>query len=262
MNIELHGPGRAGGAVCLAASRSGHRIVGVFGRNRDAADELADLVGVERGTADLRIIAVSDNAIADVADALTDEEPTPTVHLSGAVPVVALQALADLSIPTGSFHPLQSLPSVEAGADRLPGSFVGVTADRELAKQLAAFASSIGCTPFDVTDAQKPLYHAAATAVANFPLACLALGADLFGAAGISFESSRPLVEAIVANAFELGPEAALTGPIARGDTNTVRRQLEAVSARGDAQRAAFLGFASATAELAGVSDLFREVLE
>lgn len=248
MNIELHGPGRAGGALAIAAHRAGHTIVGVEGRSAAATEALTQLVPVGEGTADLRVIAVSDDAIESVARALADRDPIPTVHISGAVPVSALATIEDSGTQVGAFHPLQTIPDPTTGADRLPGAWIAITATGVLRDHLVALARSLGCTPFDLSDDVKPLYHAAAASAANYPLAALALAERLFEAAGVPFKASQPLVEAIVANAYALGPMESLTGPIARGDVGTVARQVEAVKNSGDAEAEAFAHFSLGTA--------------
>lgn len=261
MNIELHGPGRAGGALVMAAHRAGHRIVGIEGRSGSAVDALKEAVPVESGKPDLRVIAVTDDAVALVAGSLTAREPTPTVHLSGSVPVSALEAIADTGVPVGSFHPLQTLPSPAAGADRIAGAWVAITASGRLRDHLFSLARTLGSKPFDLADENKALYHAAAASAANYPLAALELALRLFGAAGVPFEASRPLVDAIVANAYSMGPLAALTGPIARGDLGTIARQLEAVDTVGEVEAAAFRDFARGTAAIAGSPIATDEVI-
>lgn len=257
MNIELHGPGRAGGAVVIAAHRAGHRIVGIGGRSEASVLDLAELVPVEDGPPDLRIIAVTDDAIDVVADSLAQGDALPTVHLSGSVPISALSSIESNGAAVGSFHPLQTLPAASVGADRLPGAWIGVTATGTLRDDLFDLARSLGCNPFDLRDDVKPLYHAAAASAANFPLASLALAERLFDAADVPFAASQPLVEAIVANAYAMGPANALTGPIARGDVGTVARQVAAVADTGERESTAFRHFALGTAVMA---DAGREV--
>jgi predicted short-subunit dehydrogenase-like oxidoreductase (DUF2520 family) len=262
MNIEIHGAGRAGGALAIAAVRAGHRIVGITSRTPRHVEQLALIVPVGTGTADLRIIAVRDDAVAEVATALADAPPVPTVHLSGSLGLSALAPIGDMGTPIGSFHPLQSLPDPETGADSLRGSWVGITATEPLSSSLRDLARSIGCIAFDLPDEAKPLYHAAASAVANFTVACLGVGERLFGAAGVPFAAAEPLVRSVVANAFTIGPASALTGPIARGDVETVRRQRAAVEAvEGDVQ-AAFRALAMGTARFAGAPDDVIEAIE
>ena len=144
------------------------------------------------------------------------------------------------------------MPCPVAGADSLPGAWVAITATSPLDGFLATFARSLGCVPFDLSDDNKAVYHAAAASAANYPLAALALAQRLFESSGVPFEASRPLVEAIVENAYAMGPEAALTGPIARGDTGTVSRQLAAVASVGETEDLVFRSFAKGTARIAG----------
>lgn len=259
MNITVYGPGRAGGALALAASRAGHHITGIEGRNAHAVAQLAGMVNPTEGSPDLLIIAVSDDAIREVAAAQEVSAPA-VVHVSGAVSVDALAPYADAGAAIGSFHPLQTFPNAVVGAQRLPGAAVAVTAEGELAETLFEFARSLGCRPFALSDVHKPLYHAAAAASANYTLAALAVASRLYVAAGVDPGVAEPLVRAIVDNAFALGPDAALTGPIARGDVATVKAQIEAVRAASPTLVDAFIDLGRATAAVAGRTELFSEV--
>lgn len=259
MKIAVYGPGRAGGALALAASRAGHEITSIGGRDPHAVAELVDLVRPGGGFPELLIIAVSDDAISEVAMVLNISAPS-VVHVSGAVPVDVLKPFADAGSAIGSFHPLQTFPNAVVGADRLAGAAIAVTAEGGLSKTLFAFAESLGCHPFAITDEAKPLYHAAAAASANYTLATLAVASKLYIAAGVDPSVAQPLVRAVVDNAFELGPESALTGPIARGDVATVEAQIEAVRTAAPAMIDAFIELGRITADIAGNADLFSEV--
>lgn len=263
MNISIIGPGRAGGAIAIAATAAGHRITSIDGRNADAVAYLASIVDVEPATPDLRIIAVSDDAIGEVAERVAREGgTTPTVHVSGAVQTLVLDPIAATGVQVGSLHPLQTLPDPERGAARLDGAWMAVTADEPLRSMLHDFAASLGCHPFDLDDDIKPLYHAGAAAAANFTLTTLDLALALFEAAGVPFEAARPLVEAIVAHAFELGPAGALTGPVARGDAATVATQIEAIRRQVPQAESLFVDLARSTAKLAGTADVIEEALQ
>jgi predicted short-subunit dehydrogenase-like oxidoreductase (DUF2520 family) len=263
MNIALYGPGRAGGALIIAASRAGHTITSIDGRDRDAVVALTQLVELGDAEPDLLVLAVSDDAIASISDRIDlFALPASVVHMSGAVPVSALGPFENAGSAVGSFHPLQTLPSPLAGANRLKGAYVAITASDDLASALKDFASSLGCIPFRISDEHKPLYHAGAAAAANFTMTSLGIAHGLFEAAGVDPASARPLVDAIVANAFEMDPRSALTGPIARGDVATVAAQIRAVRSDAPELVDAFLAMAKATAAYSGRSDEFAEVLE
>jgi len=263
MNIALYGPGRAGGALAIAASRAGHTITSIDGRDSVAVEALTQLVEVVDEVPDLLVLAVSDDAIASISQVVDLATlPAAVVHMSGAVPVAALAPFEDAGSAIGSFHPLQTLPSALAGANRLRGAYVAITATEGLAGKLEALATSLGCVPFLIADENKALYHAGAAAAANFTMASLGIAHGLFEAAGVDPVSSRPLVEAIVANAFAMGPRTALTGPIARGDVATVAAQVHAVRSDAPEFVEAFLAMARATALYSGRSDEFAEVLK
>lgn len=271
MKIVLVGPGRAGMSVALAADAAGHDLVAVVGRSFDSAERGAAMVGAtpmvfngEMPEADLLIIATRDAAIEPVAKRLAKRQLPiwAAVHLSGLTSVDALAPLADRDLEVGSFHPLQTLPTPEAGAARLSGAFVAVTAPEPLAVRLEELAESLGATPFRLADRDKALYHAAAAAAANFPLAALAMAADLFESAGVPWAAARPLVEAVVANAFDLGPRSALTGPVARGDVGTVAAQLRAVASANPEWKLTFARFVESLAALTGRSEEFEPVLD
>ncbi|MFQ5947720.1 MAG: DUF2520 domain-containing protein [Acidimicrobiia bacterium] len=271
MRIILVGPGRAGMALSRALLSAGHSFAGVLARRAEEAEAAAvdlETVPLDWGTplpaADLLVIAVHDGAIEEVAARLVSVATRvgSAVHLSGLKPVASLDALAD-RCRIGSFHPLQTLPTPEAGAARLAGAWVGVTApDPRLRDELFGLAESIGARPFDLEDQARAVYHAAAAAASNFPLAALAMAEDLFAAAEVPFEAAGPLIRAVIENALALGPRRALTGPIARGDVETVAEQLAAVDRLVPAWGDEYRDFAGVVARVAGRSDDFSEVLE
>lgn len=271
MRIILVGPGRAGLALATAARDAGHEIVAVVGRDREHAGSCAAALGASPLGAtdpipacDLLVIATRDDDIATVAAALAPrvQGVRGVVHLSGLVSTQALAPFRDAGATTGSFHPLQTLPSPEAGAARIAGAWIAITAADPLRTDLHELASSLGAYAFDLADDAKALYHAGAAAAANFPILALAMAADLFGVVGVPFEAARPLVEAIVANAFEMGPRPSLTGPVARGDVGTVEAQLDAVSRRAPEWLPAFAATVLYLSRLAGRGDDFRHLLE
>ena len=269
MRIALVGPGRAGTALAIAFQRSGLEIVAVAGRDHDRTEATAArfgaasiAIGDPLPPADLVVLAVRDDAIRPVAETAAPVigDVGGAVHLSGATPVDVLESIAEIGVPTGSFHPLQMLPTPETGADQLHGAWIAVTAAEPLRTTLYGLAESIGARPFDLGDGGKAIYHAAAAAAANFSLAALSISDELFEAAGVPFAAARPLVEAAVANAFDHGPAESLTGPVARGDVSTVEAQLSAIEADAPQWRDAFRAMVAATADVAGTAERFEEL--
>lgn len=180
-------------------------------------------------------LAVPDQAVGEVAAKMARIEAPARVsfvHVSGALGLGALDALRDH--PVGSFHPLQSFP-----APRDPGAFDGITVAIDasttgLTRRLRALARAIGARPKAVDDSRRALYHAAAVFGSNYVDVVLAEGVDLLRQIGWSereaVEGLVPLAEGVLANVRHRGPVGALTGPVRRGDVNTVQRHLAALS--------------------------------
>jgi predicted short-subunit dehydrogenase-like oxidoreductase (DUF2520 family) len=255
------GPGRAGTSLALLLVRAGWRATAVAGRAASApsTEALAARLGVPavagadagRGAA-LVVVATPDAAIEDAAAAVVPSlgPGALVVHLSGARTLAALGPVARLrpDCGTGSLHPLQTLPSGEDGADRLPGSWAAVAGP----PAVGALAAEIGLHAFRVDDADRALYHAAAAVAANHLVALLGQVERLAQAAGVPFEAFLPLVRASVDHAAELGPAGALTGPVARGDLVTVARHLDALPA---SERVAYSAMAEQARRLARRDD-------
>jgi predicted short-subunit dehydrogenase-like oxidoreductase (DUF2520 family) len=212
--------------------------------------------------ADLVVVGVRDDAIAAVCAGVVPRlSGAPVVcHLSGSVSVGALDAAAAAGHATASFHPLQTLPDPVTGAASLAGCHAAVTTLHPAAERLLfGLARTLDMVPFALADDAKPGYHAAASASSNFVAACLALADDLARSAGVPFSAFQPLTRTTVDNVWALGPRAALTGPVARGDLGTVRRQLAAT--RGEVA-GAFRHLVAATALLAGTAEVIGPALE
>ncbi|HEX5586019.1 MAG TPA: DUF2520 domain-containing protein [Acidimicrobiia bacterium] len=264
------GPGRAGTTVATALVARGWTPVAVAGRAADAPSVVAAAarLGAEaravaeagRG-ADLVLVATPDAAIAEAAHALSPglEPGALVLHLSGACTLDELDklALARPDVRLGSLHPLQSLPSADLGAARLPGAWCAVDGPDDVER----IAVSLGMRPFRVDADRRATYHAAATVASNHLVALLGQATRLAAVAGIPPEALLPLVRATVDNVETLGPVDALTGPVARGDVDTVVRHLEAIAPD---ERATYRAVAAAALRLTGRddADLERAVLD
>ena len=269
MNIVLVGPGRAGMSLSLALTDAAHRFVGVLGRSRvDAAADQLGTVALSWDellpSADLLLIGASDDAIGEVAARVAPMAIgcRAAAHLSGTVSVAALAPLADVGLDIGGFHPLQSLPTPAIGRRRLAGAWAGITAaEPNFHSTLGDLARSIGMVPFDLADDVRGLYHAGASAAANYVVGSLRLAEQLFAAAGVPWEAAGPMVSAVVDNVREVGAREALTGPIARGDVATVTAQRAAIREAAPELEAGFAAIGRVVAEMAGRADEFESVL-
>ena len=170
---------------------------------------------------DLRLLCVPDRAIGGVARSI---EPGPWIaHVSGGTPLAAL----DPHRRRFSVHPLQTL-TLARGAEQLDGAWAAVTAETPEAHERALWvAETLGLRPFALADGKRALYHAGAAVASNFLVTLHRAAASLFEEAGAPAEALVPLMQRTIENGFEL------TGPIARGDSETVARHLEALKGTG-----------------------------
>lgn len=256
--IVIVGPGRAGMAVGLAARNAGHHVVALVSR-RPIAGDLAPniMLGSPIPEAEFVFVAVRDDAIGEVVARINPTGTPIVAHLSGRTSV---DVLAPLGSRVGSFHPLMTLPSGEVGAAALAGAGAAITSHSpDVVDRLSAFATSLGMRPFLLPDEAKDSYHAAATAASNYVVVSLAVAERLFEAAGVAPDAAGPLIGASIANVEQMGARAALTGPIARGDIETVLAQRAAARSAGVEE--AFVALGTATAFVAGTWETMREAL-
>jgi len=203
-------------------------VVGASGRVGSAvAARLRERgVTLRESGAELVLLCVPDSAIAAAAAAV-DRGPW-VAHTSGATP------LAALAPHTRRFgvHPLQTFIS-RRGPEQLDGAHAAVVAESEDAREAArALAELLGLRPFDLDDAARPLYHAGAAIASNYLVTLNRVASELFEAAGAPPAALVPLMRRTIDNGFEL------TGPIERGDWETVERHRAAIrAARPDLER-------------------------
>ena len=196
--VNVIGSGRVGSAV---SARLRERGVGVV--------EDAELV----------LLCVPDGAIAELAREL---EPGPWVaHVSGATPLAAL----DPHERRFSLHPLQTFTRAR-GPEQLDGAWAAVTAETAAARKAGFWlAGTLGLQPFELADDARPLYHAGAAIASNYLVTLHEVASELFLAAGAPPEALVPLMRRTIDNDFEL------TGPIERGDWETVEAHRRAIRA-------------------------------
>ncbi len=206
---------------------------------------------VARGAA-LVIVATPDRAIEQVLLAAEPsiEPGALVVHLAGSR---GLEVFADLlarrtGVRVGALHPLQTFPSTTTGVDRLAGAWAAVAGDAEVAE----IARALGLHPFELADSDRGRYHAAAVVASNHLVALLGQVERLAATCDVPFEAFAPLVLGSVQSAFALGPAAALTGPVARGDLSTVEQHLRDLD---PAERDAYRALAREAARLTGRRD-------
>ncbi|MGA7271628.1 MAG: DUF2520 domain-containing protein [Acidimicrobiia bacterium] len=255
MDLVIVGAGRAAGSLALASLRAGHQLVGILARRPAGFGPALDWE-TPLPASDLVLVAVSDSAITEVAHRLAPHwrGRTPAVHLSGFTSIAALDPIAALGASTGSFHPLQSLPDPVRGSQALGGAWAAITtSDPTLSELLHTFAASLEMRPFLLADGDKALYHAAASAAANYLVEALAVCRDLLEGADVPFAVMEPLARTVLGHVFETDPDTALTGPIVRGDLPTVVGQIRAAQDLSPSLGRQFRLLAQATAARVGL---------
>ncbi len=233
LRVAIVGNGRAGHALARALRGIGDHVAGPLGRG--AAPRDVDAV----------LLCVPDQEIAAAA-ALVPVGPV-VGHCSGATGLHVLAPHAGFSL-----HPLMTIP-----ADADPAVFTGagaaVAATAEPGLAVArALAIRLGMRPIEIAPGDRTAYHAAASIASNFLITLEAAAERLAEAVGVERADLLPLVRATVDNWERLGPERALTGPVARGDETTVAAQREAVAERTPDLVPLFDALVEATRALAG----------
>jgi predicted short-subunit dehydrogenase-like oxidoreductase (DUF2520 family) len=244
--IAVVGTGAVARAVVHAQRAVGGRVVAVISRDADRAARLAGAQGTlattELGSldaADAVIVAVSDRAIPEVGARLSAQRPVPAtvfLHTSG---LLSGAELAGAPVRAGSLHPLQSFPRVpesDADGDALLGARVRGAHwfhEGEGDDVACALVEAWGGTFHALAPGSKAIYHAGAAILSNHTVALFAAATRLFASAGVDADAARAplstLLAGTAANLAALGTPAALTGPIARGDVETVRAHLDAM---------------------------------
>jgi predicted short-subunit dehydrogenase-like oxidoreductase (DUF2520 family) len=197
----------------LALERVGWTVEPVLGRGDD-------LTGAAHGV-DLLVLAAPDRAIGGVAAGIDPDPDTVVVHLAGSL---GLDVLAGHARPA-ALHPLVALPDAETGAARLTGGPWFAVAGDPLVEQVVADLRGQAVT---VADEDRTRYHAAAVIASNHLVALLGQ-VERVAPQGVPLEAFLALVRGTVDNVAALGPAAALTGPVARGDWATVERHVAAL---------------------------------
>lgn len=182
------------------------------------------------------LIAVSDAAIEAVADELASSGMSGGVvlHTSGAHGPELLKALTARGVSCGVIHPLQTIADPVLGVSALKGATFGVGGDAAAVEWAWQLVEAAAGTPIRIQAKAFASYHAGAVMASNAVVAAIDAAVVLLGAAGVERRSAlqaiRPLCLTSAQNALDLGPEAALTGPVQRGDAETVRTHVEALA--------------------------------
>lgn len=238
--LVIVGPGRVGLSLGQAlVEADAVRSLLFFGRHPDPPEHalfregVADYrYGVEHppeGTTAV-LLTVPDRSLREMADLLAargrTEEGTPALHCSGALGAEPLEPLHHMGYQVGTLHPLQAVASADTGARRLTGAAFALSGEPGAMAAGRRIVQALSGAVLPVPTRLRPLYHAAAVLASNYLVVLLREAETLLRDAGTSEEEAREALVALasgtVANAAELGFEAALTGPVVRGDADVL----------------------------------------
>ena len=240
LDVGVVGPGRAGTGLALAWARAGHDVRLHGRRAKPVPAPLTLTVGAFHepppwlAAAGVIVLAVPDDAIAPLAGALARHPAIKAdqviLHLSGLLDHTALEALSASGAALGSLHPLQTLVEPGLAPDHLRGAWAAVEGMPRAAATAERLARDIGLRPFRVRTEDKARYHAGAVFASNYFVVVEAVAQDLLCSTGLSeadaWAALAPLVAGTLDNLRRQSPPDALTGPVARGDAETVTRHL------------------------------------
>ncbi|MFM0160347.1 Rossmann-like and DUF2520 domain-containing protein [Paraburkholderia sediminicola] len=240
------GAGRLARCLALSFSRAGYPVTAVASRTAASASRLASQIEYCAAfddpqqvvdAADIVFLAVPDDSIGTsahtlrfTADAASGPHGKALVHCSGASPVELLAPARDQGASIGGFHPLYLFSGDLADIDRIAGCSVTIEADGALKDALTALAVALRCHPLSIPAGGRMLYHAAAHYAASFALCslaeCVALWRTLGFAEDDALRALLPMLSGTIETARDKGLPNALAGPVSRGDTGVVEKQL------------------------------------
>ncbi len=240
IDLGFIGAGTVGTALAFLLSGKGYRVTSVSSRSPASAENLAKAVDGCRpfssnqdvvDTAELVFITTSDDAIAKVASQVQWHAGQSVVHCSGADSTDILEPAEKAGAWVGVFHPLQSYAGVAQAIENTPGSTFALEAGEPLLTTLKDMAAAIGGHWVELKASDMAAYHTAAVIAGNYLTTLVKAATDLWQTFSIPPEQATrallPLLRGTLHNIDTMGIPQSLTGPIARGDTGTIKKHID-----------------------------------
>ncbi len=240
--VGFIGAGTVGTALSIRLSDRGYQVVAVSSRSQASAEKLAQEISgchvaesnqAVADTAELIFITTPDDAIPVVASEVQWHPGQSVVHCSGADSTETLEPAKRLGAQVGAFHPLQTFASGKQAIDNMPGSTFAIEAEEPLLTTLKDMATTLDGQWIELKASDKVLYHAAAVMACNYMVTLIKLATDLWQTFNVptneAAKALMPLLQGTLNNIDNVGIPQCLTGPIARGDTGTIKKHLEAL---------------------------------
>jgi predicted short-subunit dehydrogenase-like oxidoreductase (DUF2520 family) len=264
LRVGVVGAGRVGTALAVALGRAGHDVTAVSAVSDASIRRIEQrLPGVAIrqppevvASADLVLMTVPDDVlpglVAGLAATGAAVEGRLIAHASGRHGLGVLDPVVRAGALPLALHPVMTFTGRPDDIDRLAGISFGVTAPDPLRPVAEALVVEMGGEPVFIAEEQRDLYHAALASGANYLVTLVVQASDLLRDAGVTHPARMlgPLLSAALDNALRLG-DAALTGPVARGDADTVASHVNALRADAPEALPAYLALARLTADRA-----------
>jgi len=242
LKLGFIGAGTVGTALAVRLNSKGYQIVAVSSRSQVSAENLARAVSNCRvfnnnqdvvDIAELVFITTPDDAIATIASQIKWHGGQSVVHCSGADSTEILQPAKKSGAHVGVFHPLQTFASTKQAMENIPGSTFAVEAEEPLLDTLKDMATALDGHWIELKASDKVIYHAAAVMACNYVVTLVKLATDLWQTFHIPPQQATqalvPLLYGTISNIETIGIPQCLTGPIARGDSGTIKKHLSAL---------------------------------
>ncbi len=246
IDVVIIGAGNLGTALGYALSQKGYKLKALACRTLSSARKSLQIVGEGKALTDniqaakdgkLIFICVPDSEIVKVVKELArgslSWQEKYVFHCSGLVPAEVLKPLQVKGAFTASFHPVQSFSQKKGDPSQFRGIYFGLEGDEKALELAKKIASRLGGYPIIIKGKDKALYHAACSVASNFFVALLEVAVSFLKFIGIEEKQASemvvPLVQGTLENIKDFGFENSLTGPVIRGDRESVEKHLDAL---------------------------------
>ena len=248
--VFIVGAGQVGRGLYRAFRGSGIEVLGLHGRRHTAWTTSTGAIPSLISDANTIVLAVRDHQIEDSIVELLDHRShnhkprlatgTVVLHTSGSAEPELLPRLAEKGLAGGTFHPLIPFANPERVPELLKKAWIGIDGDDLARSTSRRLAGHIGARTLEIPAGGKPLYHAAAVMSSNFPVVLAEIASELFVTLGVPERSAQQavngLMDAAVSNLAEHSPAEALTGPVVRGEAETLLHHLAALRSHAEAR--------------------------
>jgi predicted short-subunit dehydrogenase-like oxidoreductase (DUF2520 family) len=277
-SIAIVGCGTVGTTLGKLFAEVGYPIVGVASRRLESARRTAELVGILKysdnsvhitSNADIVFVTTPDSAIQSVCNEIAMQHgfknSSVVFHCSGAHPSEILASARQCGAHIGSLHPLQSFATVDQALQMVAGCTCTFEGDPEALPLARKLVRDMGASFIQIRVQDRPLYHAAAVVASNYLVTLLDLAMALNQLIGIaekdSIKAFLPLMRGTLNNVENLGTHRALTGPIVRGDIDTIKSHIEAIKNRAPELLPLYMALGQSTVSIAKAREGLGEAI-